>query len=178
MLFRSGSTAVAQPPVQAGNFSPKASVAWQFAPEWTTKLNYGQAVRYPTVTEHYQIVSVGATNVVPNPNLLPETAQSFEWSIERRDRRTMARLSLFAEDTANALISQTSTINNTPTTNFQNVGLIRNRTAKHPEGMERVILLGDPSREMGSVAEPECRRIQGALDLAEARGVPVDWFAI
>ena len=122
-----GSTAVAQPPVQAGNFSPKASVAWQFAPEWTTRLNYGQAVRYPTVTELYQIVSVGATNVVPNPNLLPETAQSFEWSIERRDRRSMARFSLFAEDTANALISQTSTINNTPTTNFQNVGLIRNR---------------------------------------------------
>jgi iron complex outermembrane receptor protein len=122
-----GSTAVAQPPVQAGNFSPKASVAWQIDPEWSTRLNYGQAVRYPTVNELYQIVTVGLVNVVPNPGLKPETAQSFEWSIERKDRRTALRLSLFEENTANALIQQTSTVNGILTNNWQNVGLIRNR---------------------------------------------------
>ncbi|MEN8159668.1 MAG: biotin carboxylase N-terminal domain-containing protein, partial [Myxococcota bacterium] len=37
------------------------------------------------------------------------------------------------------------------------VGVIRSETPKHPEGMKRVLLLGDPSREMGSFAEPECR---------------------
>ena len=47
------------------------------------------------------------------------------------------------------------------------VGVIRNFTAKYPEGMTRVILLGDPSKAMGAVAEPECRRIIAALDLAE-----------
>ena len=46
------------------------------------------------------------------------------------------------------------------------VGLVRNFTARHPEGMTRVLLLGDPSRELGSLAEPECRRIAAALDLA------------
>ena len=58
------------------------------------------------------------------------------------------------------------------------VGVIRNVTPRYPEGMTRVVILGDPSRSMGSVAEPECRRIDAALDLAAALGLPVDWFAL
>jgi acetyl-CoA carboxylase carboxyltransferase component len=58
------------------------------------------------------------------------------------------------------------------------VGTIRNRTPEHPEGMLRVILLGDPTRSLGSLAEPECTRIIAALDLAEELGVPVEWFAV
>jgi acetyl-CoA carboxylase carboxyltransferase component len=58
------------------------------------------------------------------------------------------------------------------------VGTIRNRTERHPEGMLRVILLGDPTRSLGSLAEPECRRIVAALDLAERLEVPVEWFAV
>jgi acetyl-CoA carboxylase carboxyltransferase component len=57
-------------------------------------------------------------------------------------------------------------------------GVIRNFTAKHPEGMSRVILLGDPSKDLGALAEPECRRINAALTLAEQRGIPVEWFPI
>jgi acetyl/propionyl-CoA carboxylase alpha subunit/acetyl-CoA carboxylase carboxyltransferase component len=58
------------------------------------------------------------------------------------------------------------------------VGLIRNVTDRHPEGMLRVILLGDPTKALGSLAEPECRRIMAALDLAEELGVPLEWFAV
>ena len=58
------------------------------------------------------------------------------------------------------------------------VGLAKSFTTKIPEGMTRVILLGDPSREVGSTAEPECRRIVRALDLAEEMRVPVEWFAV
>ncbi|HNV04157.1 MAG TPA: carboxyl transferase domain-containing protein [Vicinamibacterales bacterium] len=58
------------------------------------------------------------------------------------------------------------------------VGLLTNRTEKYPEGMTRVALFGDPSREVGSLAEPECRRIIGALDLAEETGVPLEWYAL
>ncbi|MGB7553238.1 MAG: carboxyl transferase domain-containing protein, partial [Candidatus Korobacteraceae bacterium] len=58
------------------------------------------------------------------------------------------------------------------------VGVIRNFTTKYPEGMTRVVLLGDPSKDLGALAEPECRRILAALDLAEETGVPVEWFAI
>ncbi|MGA9858087.1 MAG: carboxyl transferase domain-containing protein, partial [Solirubrobacteraceae bacterium] len=58
------------------------------------------------------------------------------------------------------------------------VGMARNRTTRYPEGMARVTLLGDPSRALGSLAEPECRRIIAALDWAEAEQLPVDWFAL
>ncbi len=58
------------------------------------------------------------------------------------------------------------------------VGTIRNVTARHPEGMLRVILLGDPTRALGSLAEPECRRINAAIDMAEKLGVPLEWFAL
>lgn len=58
------------------------------------------------------------------------------------------------------------------------VGVIRNFTTRYPEGMTRVLLLGDPSRDLGALAEVECRLIIGALDLAEEKGVPVEWFPI
>ena len=58
------------------------------------------------------------------------------------------------------------------------VGIMRNRTERYPEGMLRVSLFGDPTRALGSLAEPECRRIIAALDLAEELGVPADWFAL
>jgi acetyl/propionyl-CoA carboxylase alpha subunit/acetyl-CoA carboxylase carboxyltransferase component len=58
------------------------------------------------------------------------------------------------------------------------VGIIRNFTARYPEGMTRLLLLGDPSRDLGALAEPECRLILAALDLAEEKGVPMEWFPI
>ena len=58
------------------------------------------------------------------------------------------------------------------------VGVISNVTTKHPEGMRRVILLGDPTRGMGSLSEPECHRINAAMDLAEELGLPIEWFAV
>lgn len=57
------------------------------------------------------------------------------------------------------------------------MGVVRNFTDRYPEGMARVILLNDPSRDLGAVGEPECRRILAALDLAAAMGVPLEWFA-
>ncbi len=57
-------------------------------------------------------------------------------------------------------------------------GVIRNFTAKYPEGMTRVLLLGDGSKDLGAIAEPECRRIIAALDLAAAMRVPLEWFPI
>jgi acetyl/propionyl-CoA carboxylase alpha subunit/acetyl-CoA carboxylase carboxyltransferase component len=58
------------------------------------------------------------------------------------------------------------------------VGVIRNETPTVPEGMRRVLIAGDPSRSLGALAEPECRRIIAALDLAERLRVPLEWFAV
>jgi acetyl/propionyl-CoA carboxylase alpha subunit/acetyl-CoA carboxylase carboxyltransferase component len=57
-------------------------------------------------------------------------------------------------------------------------GVVRSFTDRYPEGMARVLLLGDPSRELGSLAEPECRRIAAALELAREMRCPVDWLAL
>jgi acetyl/propionyl-CoA carboxylase alpha subunit/acetyl-CoA carboxylase carboxyltransferase component len=58
------------------------------------------------------------------------------------------------------------------------VGLIRNLVPTIPEGMRRVLIAGDPSRSLGSLAESECRLIIAAIDLAERLGLPVEWFAV
>jgi acetyl/propionyl-CoA carboxylase alpha subunit/acetyl-CoA carboxylase carboxyltransferase component len=57
-------------------------------------------------------------------------------------------------------------------------GLITNYTDTVPEGMTRVAIFGDPTNGLGNLAEPECRRIMAALDLAERLGVPAEWFAV
>ena len=58
------------------------------------------------------------------------------------------------------------------------VAVVRNFTRKYPEGIARVVLLGDPSRDLGALAEPECRRIIAAIDLAEQKQVALEWYAL
>ena len=58
------------------------------------------------------------------------------------------------------------------------VGVITNWTARFPEGLTRVMIIGDPTRRMGALAEPECRRIIEAIDIAERRRLPVEWVAL
>jgi len=58
------------------------------------------------------------------------------------------------------------------------VGVVRTITDRYPEGLARVAILGDPTKALGSIAEPEALRITRALDLAEELGVPVEWLAV
>ncbi|MBV9048356.1 MAG: hypothetical protein JOY58_08810 [Solirubrobacterales bacterium] len=58
------------------------------------------------------------------------------------------------------------------------VGVVRTPTARYPEGMTRVALFGDPTKALGSIAEPECRRVVAALDLAERMRAPVEWLTL
>jgi acetyl/propionyl-CoA carboxylase alpha subunit/acetyl-CoA carboxylase carboxyltransferase component len=58
------------------------------------------------------------------------------------------------------------------------LGVVSTPTKRYPEGLRRVVLLGDPTRALGALAEPECRRILAAIDLARRLRVPVEWFAI
>ncbi len=58
------------------------------------------------------------------------------------------------------------------------VGLITTPTRRHPQGVQRVLLCGDPLKSLGSLGEAECARIIAAIDLAEELGVPVEWFTL
>jgi acetyl/propionyl-CoA carboxylase alpha subunit/acetyl-CoA carboxylase carboxyltransferase component len=57
-------------------------------------------------------------------------------------------------------------------------GTVTTPTARYPEGMRRVVILGDPTKSLGSVSEPECRRIIGAIELAVELEAPIEWFAV
>ena len=58
------------------------------------------------------------------------------------------------------------------------LGVVSTPTRRYPEGMRRVVLLGDPTRALGALAEQECRRVLAALELARRLHAPVEWFAI
>jgi len=58
------------------------------------------------------------------------------------------------------------------------LGTVTTPTVRHPEGMTRVVLLGDPTRALGAVSEPECRRVIAAIELARRLDVPIEWFAV
>ena len=97
---------VSQPTLTAHRFSPKAALAWDVADHWTARFSFGQAWRFPTVGELYQLVTSPVV-AVPNPNLRPERARSEELAIERHDDHGLIRLALFNELVKDALISQT-----------------------------------------------------------------------
>ncbi|QNK01492.1 TonB-dependent receptor [Dyella telluris] len=125
----SGKTAVQQPVEKADGFSPKATLQWSVADDWRITGSLAKAIRFPTVGELYQLVQTGSTYSVPNPDLKPETVRSGELAVEHAIEQGMVRLSLFQENTKDALISQTSTLPNVavPVTFVTNVGKLRNR---------------------------------------------------
>ncbi len=57
-------------------------------------------------------------------------------------------------------------------------GVVSTPTRKHPEGMRRVLIAGDATRDMGALTADECDRIVAALDLAERERLPVEWVAV
>jgi iron complex outermembrane receptor protein len=106
---------------QETEVSPKAALAWQFAPEWVGKWSLGRAVRNPTVAELYQ-GSLTAGQIVNNdPNLEAEKSWTSELTAERDLGNGVARATLFYERTKDALYSQTNVTVVPNVTNIQNV---------------------------------------------------------
>jgi iron complex outermembrane receptor protein len=119
-----------QPGISSTNFSPKASLSYDPNKEWNITANFGEAYRYPTVTELYQNINVAGVATFANPNLTPEQDINGELNIERKWNDGRIRLTLFEERVNNAIISQTTNVTNstggqTPTTTIGNVQAIR-----------------------------------------------------
>jgi iron complex outermembrane receptor protein len=124
------SAAKNQPGLNSTNFSPKASLSYDPNKEWNITANFGEAYRYPTVTELYQNITVSGVATFANPFLTPEQDLNGELNIERKWSDGRVRLTLFEERVNNAIISQTTNVTNstggqTPTTTIGNVDAIR-----------------------------------------------------
>ncbi len=137
-----------QPGLSADAFSPKASLAWDIGPQWTLRGSFGEAYRFPTVGELYQIVTTPVP-AIPNHDLRPERALSEELALERHDDHGTARLSLFNESIRDALISQTGNLPVVPVmvgTFVQNVDRTRARgvelAAQRTDVIPRIDLSG------------------------------------
>jgi len=105
-----GTSIVNQPRLSSTNFSPKASLSYDPNNDWNVTANFGEAYRYPTVTELYQNVSSGGIIYLPNPNLTPEQDFNGEINVERHWNDGRVRLTAFYERTNNAIISQSNLV--------------------------------------------------------------------
>jgi iron complex outermembrane recepter protein len=129
-VINSPAAVINQPGISSTNFSPKASLSYDPNKEWNITTNFGEAYRYPTVTELYQNITVNGVATFANPFLTPEQDINGEVNIERKWNDGRARLTLFEERVNNAIISQTTNVTNstggqTPTTTIGNVQAIR-----------------------------------------------------
>ncbi|MBR0829399.1 TonB-dependent receptor [Bradyrhizobium manausense] len=142
------SAAVNQPALSSTNFSPKASLTYDLNKEWRITGSFGEAYRYPTVTELYQNITVGGVATFANPFLVPEHDYTGELNIERRWNDGRVRLTLFRERTNNAIISQTNLVTNpttgvqTPTTVISNVDAIRMQGVELSADKDNVLING------------------------------------
>ncbi len=89
--------------------------------------------------------------------------EEFDIEVSKKGKQSIVsvRDRIYGENTANVVF-----------------GIIKHPHPDQKTEMERVILLSDPTKDLGSLAEPESRRVIAALDLAEKRGVPVEWLPI
>jgi iron complex outermembrane recepter protein len=136
-----------QPELSSTNFSPKASLSYDPNKDWNITTNFGEAYRYPTVSELYQNVSVSNVVTLPNPLLTPEQDLNGELNIERHWNDGRVRLTLFEERTNNAIISQTNSVtnaNNTQVmaTTFSNVAAIRMQGVELSGEKNNVVISG------------------------------------
>lgn len=155
-----GTSAINQPALEFARFSPKASLSWEPAKEWQVTASVGVANRFPTVTELYQTVATTPGVIVnPNPNLRPEEALATELAIERKFADGKVRLSLFWDETRDALISQANSVNlpgNITTATFiTNIDRIRSRGAELAWQKDNVLI---PHLELfGSITYVDAR---------------------
>jgi len=136
-----------QPGLSSTNFSPKVSLSFDPNKDWNVTASFGEAYRYPTVTELYQNITVSGVATVANPFLKPEQDFTGELNVERKWSDGRVRLTLFRERTNNAIISQTnnvtdSTGNQIPTTVISNVDAIRMQGVELSAEKNNVLVTG------------------------------------
>jgi acetyl-CoA carboxylase carboxyltransferase component len=112
----------------------------------------------------YEILKLVTRSGVPVKRRLPKGEfEEFDIRLEPNGRQEVVSVKgrPFGENRANVVF-----------------GIITSYPQFRPSGVSRVILLADPTADMGSLAEGECRRVIAALDLAAERRLPVEWLPV
>jgi iron complex outermembrane receptor protein len=119
----------AWPSRRDSHLSPKAALSWQWQPDLVLKGALGRAVRFPTVAELYGATSTANAQFINDPALRPERSWTGELSAEKDLGSGLLRLTAFAEDTRDALYTQTlfDAAANRNVSRVQNVGRIATR---------------------------------------------------
>jgi iron complex outermembrane receptor protein len=147
-------------------FSPKASLSYLPSDDWALRGSLGRGVRFPTVGELFknfgitptgsttaltgaQIIAAGFpapynTGLTNDPNLRPETADSWEFSVERSLHHGLWRTSVFGEEKQDALISQSdiTTLPGYSISSVQNVDKVRTYGAEAALQLSDVFIRG------------------------------------
>jgi iron complex outermembrane recepter protein len=107
--------------------SPKGALSYQWSADTVLKASVGRAVRFPTVGELYGATATVNSQYINDPNLKPEKSWTTELTAEKDLGNALLRLTFFAENTRDALYSQTTldTAANTNISRVQNVGRIK-----------------------------------------------------
>ncbi len=108
-------------------WSPKAALSYGLSEQWVIKASTGRAVRFPTVSELFQGGFNAAGQFINNdPDLKAERSWTSELSAEWTGQdRDALRITLFHEDSRDALYSQLNVATNANT--VQNIDRIRTR---------------------------------------------------
>lgn len=141
----SATSAIDQPARRESHLSPKAALSFQAADDLVLKASAGRALRMPTVAELYGATSTVNSQFINDPDLRPERSWTVELTAEKSlGDDALARATLFAEDTHDALYSQTvfDPAANRNISRVQNVGRIATRGAEFAFSGSDVLVRG------------------------------------
>ncbi|MBA35054.1 MAG: TonB-dependent receptor [Oleispira sp.] len=95
---------------QESGFSPKFSIAWNFAQDWTTRYSLAKAIRFPIVEELYENQDNDDVQTIANADLSPEVGIHHNLSFIKNIDRGEIRVNVFYEEVQDTIFKQTATL--------------------------------------------------------------------
>lgn len=126
----------------AAAFSPKASLSYQATRDLLLRGSYGNARRFPGVTELFQRTTSPTGVLINNPDLKPEQVDSYELAAEYAFGKHAAHLALFHEDRWDAIVFQTNVTVVPNVSSSQNVQKMRFNGVEGAIGLKDVLFDG------------------------------------
>jgi iron complex outermembrane receptor protein len=135
-------TAVNHDERSAAAFSPKAALSFRATPEVLLRGSYGNARRFPGVTELFQRTTSPTGVLINNPDLKPEQTDAYDVTAEYVFGGCAAHLSLFHEDRWNAIVFQQNVNVVPPVSSNQNVEKLSFNGVEGAVGLKDVLFDG------------------------------------